>query len=125
MALGPTQPPIQWVPGVLSLGVKRLGREADHLPPSSAEVKERVELHIHYPNTTSWRGDQIKHKDNFTLLYVTFLCFIKKLSVSRMFAYGQESHVWGVSRSFRTGYLERELQMVELCAARCCHIAIL
>jgi hypothetical protein len=23
MALGPTQPPIQWVPGVLSMGVKR------------------------------------------------------------------------------------------------------
>jgi hypothetical protein len=38
--LGPTQPPIQWVPGSLSLGVKRLGREADHSPPSSAEVKE-------------------------------------------------------------------------------------
>jgi hypothetical protein len=36
---GPTQPPIQWVPGTLSLGVKRLGREADHSPPSSAEVK--------------------------------------------------------------------------------------
>jgi hypothetical protein len=35
-ALGPTQPPIQWVPGALSLGVKRLGREADHSPPSSA-----------------------------------------------------------------------------------------
>jgi hypothetical protein len=39
-ALGPTQPPIQWVPGALSLGVKRMGREADHLPPSSAEAKE-------------------------------------------------------------------------------------
>jgi hypothetical protein len=39
MALGPTQPPIQWVHGVLSLGVKRPGREADHSPPSSAEVK--------------------------------------------------------------------------------------
>jgi len=39
-ALGPTQPPIQWVPGVLSLGVKRPGREADHSPPSSAEVNE-------------------------------------------------------------------------------------
>jgi hypothetical protein len=38
-ALGPTQPPIQWVPGALSLGVTRMGREADHLPPSSAEVK--------------------------------------------------------------------------------------
>jgi hypothetical protein len=25
--------------GALSLGVKRPGREADHLPPSSAEVK--------------------------------------------------------------------------------------
>jgi hypothetical protein len=33
------QPPIQWVPGVLSLGVKRPGSEADHSPPSSAEVK--------------------------------------------------------------------------------------
>jgi hypothetical protein len=37
--MGPTQPPIQWVPGDLSLGVKRPGREADHSPPSSAEVK--------------------------------------------------------------------------------------
>jgi hypothetical protein len=39
-ALGPTKPPIQWIPGVLSLGVKWPGREADHLPQSSAEVKE-------------------------------------------------------------------------------------
>jgi len=38
-ALEPTQPPIQWVAGALSLGVKRSGREADHLPPSNAEVK--------------------------------------------------------------------------------------
>jgi hypothetical protein len=33
------QPPIQWVPGALSLAVKRPGREADHSPPSSAETK--------------------------------------------------------------------------------------
>jgi hypothetical protein len=39
-ALRPTQPPIQWVPGSLSLGLKRPWREADHSPPSSAEVKE-------------------------------------------------------------------------------------
>jgi hypothetical protein len=39
LALGPTHPPIQWVPGTLSLGVKRPGREADHSPPSSAKVK--------------------------------------------------------------------------------------
>jgi hypothetical protein len=33
-------PPIQWVLGALSLGVKLPGREANHSPPSSAEVKE-------------------------------------------------------------------------------------
>jgi hypothetical protein len=38
-ALGPTQPPIHLVPGALSVGVKRPGREADHSPPSTAEVK--------------------------------------------------------------------------------------
>jgi hypothetical protein len=38
-ALGPTQPLIQWLPGYLSLGVKRPGREADHSHPCSAEVK--------------------------------------------------------------------------------------
>jgi hypothetical protein len=37
--LGPAQPPIQWVPGDLSLGVKRPGHKADHSHPSSAEVK--------------------------------------------------------------------------------------
>jgi hypothetical protein len=34
-ALGSTQPHIQWVPGV-----KRPGREDDHSPPASAEVKK-------------------------------------------------------------------------------------
>jgi hypothetical protein len=33
------QLPIQWIPGALSLGVKRSGREADHSPSSSPEVK--------------------------------------------------------------------------------------
>jgi hypothetical protein len=37
--VGPTHPPIQWVQAVLSPGVKQLGHEADHSPPSSAEVK--------------------------------------------------------------------------------------
>jgi hypothetical protein len=40
LALGLTQPPIQWVVGSLSLGVKRPGREADHSPPTSAKGKK-------------------------------------------------------------------------------------
>jgi hypothetical protein len=46
-SLGPTQSPFRWVKrGTESSfrGVKRLGGEADHSPPSSAEVKEWVEL---------------------------------------------------------------------------------
>jgi hypothetical protein len=48
------------VPGALSLGLKRPEREADRSPPSSAEVKECVELYLHSPNTSSWRGAQLK-----------------------------------------------------------------
>jgi hypothetical protein len=35
-----TGPPIQWVPGTHSSGVKRPGREADYSPPTSAEFKK-------------------------------------------------------------------------------------
>jgi hypothetical protein len=47
-ALGPAQPPAQWVPG-LSRWLKRPGRGVYHLPTSSAEVKERVKLYIYSP----------------------------------------------------------------------------
>jgi hypothetical protein len=39
LVLESTKPPIQWVPEVLSQGVKQPGHEADHSPLSSAEVK--------------------------------------------------------------------------------------
>ena len=35
-------------------GVKRPGRGVDHPPPSSAEVKERVELYLYSPSGPSW-----------------------------------------------------------------------
>jgi len=38
-ALGPTQPPIQCVPGALSLEAKRPKHGADHSPPSRAEIE--------------------------------------------------------------------------------------
>jgi hypothetical protein len=64
--LGPTQPPIQWVPWVPCPGKKRLGREADHSPPSSTEVRNVW----NYTSTTpcafmAWYF--VKHKDNITL----------------------------------------------------------
>jgi hypothetical protein len=37
--MGPIQPPIHWVPGTLSPGVKP-GHEADHSPSTRAEVKK-------------------------------------------------------------------------------------
>jgi len=58
--MGPTQHPIQWIPGALFLEIKRPGREADHSPPYS------VELYLHSHNTPSWNGAQLKHRDNFT-----------------------------------------------------------
>jgi hypothetical protein len=41
-------------------GVKRPGHEADYSLPSSAEIKERVELYLHFPNTPSWHGTELK-----------------------------------------------------------------
>jgi hypothetical protein len=39
-ALGSTQPPIQWIPGTLSPGLKRQGGDADHSPRALAEVRK-------------------------------------------------------------------------------------
>ena len=50
--LGPTNPPIYWVPEIFR--VKWPGCGIDHPWPSSAEVKERVELHFSSPSGTLW-----------------------------------------------------------------------
>jgi hypothetical protein len=52
-ALGPTQPPIQWVPGVLSPGVKQQKREADHSHTSSVEEKNGGDVPP-LPHMCSW-----------------------------------------------------------------------
>jgi hypothetical protein len=80
-ALGPTQPPTQWVLGALTSGIKRLGREADHSPPSNAEVKNCVGLYLHCRNTLLRHSAQlnngyifiaclVKHRGNFTLFVI-------------------------------------------------------
>jgi hypothetical protein len=40
-ALGPTQPPIQWVLGAVFFDVKQQGHEASHSTPPGAEVNIR------------------------------------------------------------------------------------
>jgi hypothetical protein len=51
-ALGPTQPPSR---GPFPGGKARSGRDADHSPPSSAEVKNEWELYLLYPHVPPWR----------------------------------------------------------------------
>jgi hypothetical protein len=46
-APGSTQPPIQWIQGTLSPGVKRPELEADHSTPSNAEVKSGGHIRLH------------------------------------------------------------------------------
>jgi hypothetical protein len=67
-ALGPTQPPIQWIPAALSLGVKRPRHEADYSPPSSAEVKNTWS-YTSTPPYVFMAWCLVKYRDNFTLYF--------------------------------------------------------
>jgi hypothetical protein len=55
-ALGPTQPPIKWIPGSLSPGVKPPACEADHLPRYTGEVKGMRGAVLLYASMCSWYG---------------------------------------------------------------------
>jgi hypothetical protein len=105
-ALGPIQTPIQWVPGALSLGEKRLGCEADHSPPSSAEVK----------NAWSYTSTQyafmvwclVKKKAWTSLLCFTFMSTVEVIQhqiicEERM----GEKTLWPTSRYYHGNFLEK------------------
>jgi hypothetical protein len=55
LALAPAQPPIQWVPGALSQGVKQPRCEAEHSPPPNAEGKTGGFIPP-LPHSSLWRG---------------------------------------------------------------------
>jgi hypothetical protein len=54
LAMGPTQPTIQWVSGALP-GVKQQGCEGDHSPVSVAKIKNDGAIPP-LPDTSSWHG---------------------------------------------------------------------
>jgi hypothetical protein len=50
-----TQPPMQWIQRDLSAGIKRQGREAEHSPPSSAEVRNGRTA-TPFPHMPAWHN---------------------------------------------------------------------
>jgi hypothetical protein len=74
-ALGLTQPPVQWVLIALFPEVKRPGREANHSPLSSAEVKNAWSY-------ASMACCLVKHRYNFTCplpIKITYFSFPSEL----------------------------------------------
>jgi hypothetical protein len=78
LAQGPAQPPAQWVAGALSPGVKWPGNEANHAPPSSAEVRKAWSYTFTPPYIFMmwcliiyYHGLIIKHRNNFNF-YIYF-----------------------------------------------------
>jgi hypothetical protein len=61
---GPPQPPIQRIPGDLTPGAKRPGREADHSPPTSADNAIPS-----LPKYVFIAWYLLKYRDNFTFTF--------------------------------------------------------
>jgi hypothetical protein len=66
-----TQPPIKWIQEALSPGVKRPGREAEHLPVSSAEVK-KTWIYTSIPLYAFMAYCLLRYSDNFTFTFYIY-----------------------------------------------------
>jgi len=76
--------PTQLVRGALSLAVKQPGHEAGHLPLSSTEVKECMELYLH-SHYVFMSLCLVKHRDNFAFTFSFFqINFVHWLTVYQM-----------------------------------------
>jgi hypothetical protein len=90
-ALGPTQPPIQWLPVALFLGVKWPGREADRSPPSSDEVSSAWS-YTSTPHYVFMAWCLVKHRDNFTFTF-TYIC-VHFLAPHRTHSHSLSDYSW-------------------------------
>jgi hypothetical protein len=88
-ALGPTQPPISWLQGTISLGVKRPVSAADHSPPSSAEVKNAWS-YTSIPQYVIVVWCLVKHRDNFTFT-------LQVIGTSHIIRKVLQSETWSLS----------------------------
>jgi len=70
--LGPTLPPVKWVPGYI-MQVKRPDCGFNHPTPTSADVKERVELYLYSPSGPSWTVDPGSNGSTYEKFYFTTL----------------------------------------------------
>jgi hypothetical protein len=62
--------------GGFSQGVKQQRHEADHSPPTSAELKEGGAIHL-LPYKSSWHSAHlIKHKGNFTFFIIIIIIIV-------------------------------------------------
>jgi len=84
-AVGPTQPPLQLVPG--GSGVKRPRSESDHTPTSSAKTNDEWS-YTSTPQYVFMAWCLVTHRDNFNLFYLynrsgfqaTVLTSVRKIS---------------------------------------------
>ena len=79
-------------------GVKRPGRGVDHPQPSSAKVKERVELYLSSPSEPSWPVNRA----NCTFTFTIQLTYHRKKHTQRITfnyyasAHTQQTMEWGI-----------------------------
>jgi hypothetical protein len=57
-------------------------------------VKERVELYLHSPNTPSWCGALLKHRDNFTFTIIIIIIKGKRVD-EHLLEYLTSTLDWG------------------------------
>jgi hypothetical protein len=95
---GPPSPLSNEYQGLFSLGVKRPGREADHLLPYSADVKNAW-YHTSAPQYAFMAWCLFKCRDNFTFTCASFKKILRDNSVIQHWATGWTTGIRSPARA--------------------------